>query len=255
MKWKYIYGPVPSWRLGSSLGIDLFSQKEKVCNFECVYCQIGKNLDYSTQRNLYVSTQEVIGELERLPECQIDYITFSGKGEPTLAENLGETIKAIKTLRKEKVAVLTNSSLMNRNDVREELSLADFVIAKIDASSQKMLESINKPALRIKFDEIYNGIKLFRKEYAGELAFQIMFIAENKKFAGRLAELSLELKPDEVQINTPLRQCEVKPLSHKEIFEIKEHFIGLNVISVYDKKLQDVKPISPEDTLKRRGRE
>lgn len=207
------------------------------------------------ERKVYVSTSEVIEELQRLPECQIDYITFSGRGESTLAKNLGDTIKSIKTLRKEKVAVLTNSSLMNMVDVRENLLLADFVIAKLDASSQKILESINKPASGIKFNEIYQGIKLFRKEYAGKLALQIMFIDENKEFADRLAELSLELKPDEVQINTPLRLCEIKPLSPNEIFEIKGHFIGLNVITVYDKKLQDVKPISPEDTLKRRGRE
>lgn len=252
---KYIYGPVPSWRLGSSLGIDLLSQSEKVCNFDCNYCQLGRDLSYSMERKVYVSTSEVIEELQRLPECQIDYITFSGRGESTLAKNLGDTIKSIKTLRKEKVAVLTNSSLMNMVDVRENLLLADFVIAKLDASSQKILESINKPASGIKFNEIYQGIKLFRKEYAGKLALQIMFIDENKEFAHRLAELSLELKPDEVQINTPLRLCEIKPLSPNEIFEIKGHFIGLNVITVYDKKLQDVKPISPEDTLKRRGRE
>lgn len=252
---KYIYGPVSSWRLGSSLGIDLFSQEEKVCNFDCNYCQLGKKLTYSIKRNLYVPTQEVIEELKRLPEGQIDYITFSGRGESTLAENLGDTIKAIKRLRKEKVAVLTNSSLMNRVDVRENLLLADFVIAKLDASSQKMLESINNPTSEIKFDEIYQGIKLFRKEYDGKLALQIMFIDENKEFAGRLAKLSLEIKPDEVQINTPLRQCEVKPLSPNEIFEIKGHFIGLNVITAYDKELKDVKPINPEDTLKRTGRD
>jgi len=227
---KYIYGPVASWRLGSSLGIDLLSQKEKICNFNCIYCQLGKNSDYSTKRNLYLPTQEVIEELERFPVCPIDYITFSGRGEPTLAKNLGETIKAIKKFRKEPIAVLTNSSLLKEDEVREELLLADCVIAKLDIPSQKLLELINKPARGIKFKEIYNSLRDFRKEYVGKLALQIMVIDENKKIVDRLAKLSWELNPDEVEINTPLRQCRVKPLLKEEIFEIKGYFKGLNVI-------------------------
>lgn len=256
MKFKYIYGPVLSWRLGRSLGIDILSQQEKICNFDCRYCQLGKNknLIYSAKRKIYVLTKQIIDEVKQLPDLQIDYITFSGKGEPTLAENLGDVINAIKCIRKEKVAILTNSALMNKKDARKDLSLADFVIAKLDSYSQKSLELINNPTFRIKFDKIYNGIKLFRKEYPKKLALQIMFIDENKEGAERLAELSLEIAPDEVQINTPLRQCEAKPLSHEEIFKIKKCFKGLNVISVYDKKLQSITPISSKDTMMRRGK-
>ncbi|MEW6609638.1 MAG: radical SAM protein, partial [bacterium] len=196
MKFKYIYGPVASWRLGNSLGIDLLSQKEKICNFDCCYCQIGRNLKYLTQRKLYVSTQEIIEEIKRLPDCQIDYITFSGRGESTLAINLSETITAIKKLRKEPIAVLTNSTLINKVDVRQELTLADFVILKLDAFSQETLELINNPARGIKFDEIYNGIRAFREEYRGKLALQIMFIDENKNSARRLFQLAREIQPD-----------------------------------------------------------
>lgn len=251
---KYIYGPVSSWRLGRSLGLDLLSKKEKICNFNCIYCQLGKTSHYSMKRNLYVPTEEVIEELEGLAVDNLDYITFSGRGESVLGKNLGETIKAIKKLRKEKIAVITNSSLMNQDDVRKELLSADVVIAKLDTPSQKTLELINKPAKGIKFDEIYQGLLAFRKEYPAKLALQIMFINENKGLADKLAELSMILKPDEVQINTPLRYSESQPLSPAEIFKIKKYFKGLNIISVYDKELQQVKPISLEDTLKRRGR-
>jgi len=265
LKYKYIYGPVVSWRLGSSLGIDLLSQEEKICNFDCIYCQLGLTKKHSIERKIYVPIQEVIEELERLPEAQIDYITFSGRGEPTLAENLGQAIKAIKLIRKVPVAVLTNSSLMDKENVRKELALADFVIAKLDAYSPESLQTINRPTKDIEFASILDGIREFRKEYEGKLALQIMFIEKNKDNVNKLSYLTNYIKPDEVQINTPLRSCNIKPLSKEEILKIKETFNSackggflrkeINVISVYDERvLKDVLPVSDEDTLKRRGK-
>ncbi|MCK5584343.1 MAG: radical SAM protein, partial [Elusimicrobiales bacterium] len=137
-KFKYIFGPVPSWRLGSSLGVDLISGTRKTCSFDCVYCQVGRTLKLSSRREVFVKKSEILKEIKSLPKAKIDYITFSGMGEPTLAKNLGELIKAVKKVRPEKVAVLTNSSVLNRKDVRDELMEADFVIAKLDASNQKI---------------------------------------------------------------------------------------------------------------------
>ena len=253
-KFKYIYGPVPSWRLGSSLGIDLLSQKDKVCNFDCIYCQLGKNPGYTQKRKLYVPTENILKELNMLPKIHIDYITFSGRGEPTLAINLGETIKAIKELRKEPIAILTNSSLIDRKEIRRELFLADFVALKLDAYSQDSLEKINRTSPGIRFENIFNGIKEFRKEYTGKLALQIMLINENKDGASKLAELAHQIQPDEVQINTPLRPCPVKPLSLSYIVRIKRHFEGLNIVSIYDAEHKKVTPISTKDTLRRRGK-
>jgi len=262
---KYIYGPVPSWRLGSSLGIDLLSQEEKICNFDCVYCQLGTTKKHTVERKIYVPIKEVIEELERLPAAQIDYITFSGRGEPTLAANLGEAIKAIKLIRKEPVAVLTNSSLMDKEEIRKELLFSDFVIAKLDAYSPESLQQINRPAKDIEFASILDGIKEFRKEYQGKLALQIMFIDKNKDDVNKLIYLTNYIKPDEAQINTPLRPCNIKPLSKEAILKIKEAFNSackgefyhkeINVVSVYDERvLKEVLPISDEDTLKRRGK-
>ena len=251
---KYIYGPVPSWRLGSSLGIDPISQREKICTFDCVYCQLGKTEDFTGERKVFIPVTKIIEELDLLPPVRIDYITFSGRGEPTLAANLGRMIKAIKRIRKEKIAVLTNSSLLNRRDVQEDLLPADFVVAKLDAGSQSVFETVNKPMDVIKFDAILEGIKNFRSIYKGKLALQIMFIAENKKYAEKIAGLAKEIDPDEVQINTPLRPCGVKPLSRIELETIEGYFDGLNVVSVYKAEKKKVKPISNKGTLKRRGK-
>lgn len=251
---RYVYGPVASWRLGISLGIDLLSTARKICDFDCIYCQLGKTLRYAKQPRIFVKTSEIIEELKRLPRIKIDYITFSGRGEPTLAKNLGEVLRAVKKLKIAPVAVLTNASLINKVSARRNLSYADFVVAKLDAYSQNSLERINQPAKRIRLKKIIQGIKQFRKEFKGKFALQIMFIKKNKGYAEKLAELAAEINPDEVQINTPLRPCKVKPLSKKEIDRIKKYFSGLNFISVYDAHPKKAIPLTKKGTLRRRGK-
>jgi len=251
---KYIYGPVPSWRLGSSLGIDPLSKDGKVCSFDCLYCQLGETKFLTDERKKFVPGEEVIGELDSLPTLKIDYITFSGMGEPTLASNLGQMIKAIKKIRKEKIAVLTNSSLMHREDVQKDLFCADFVIAKLDAASQDIFERVNQPMKTIKLDSIIQAIKDFKSCYLGRLALQIMFIEQNKKYAPEIAKIAKEINPDRVQLNTPLRPSRVKPLPKQELEEIKRYFEGLNVISVYEAQIKEVKSVSEQDTLRRRGK-
>ncbi|MFA5350923.1 MAG: radical SAM protein [Candidatus Omnitrophota bacterium] len=258
-KFKYIYGPVPSWRLGSSLGVDLLSQKEKICNFDCLYCQLGQIKEYTLERKNYVSIKEVMEELAELPEANIDYITFSGRGEPTLAENLGEVIRAVKLIRKERIAVLTNSSLMGIDEVRKELALADFVVAKLDACSFESLQEINKPAKGVEFENIVEGIKVFRKNYKGKLALQMMFMDNNKNYVNKLIYLANYIKPDEVQVNTPLRACGIKALTKEEILKVKNSFIascqGVKVVSAYDEReIKSIVSFSDKDTLKRRGK-
>jgi wyosine [tRNA(Phe)-imidazoG37] synthetase (radical SAM superfamily) len=251
---RYIYGPVYSWRLGISLGIDLLSSARKICSFDCVYCQLGRTKGPTSKPKIYVKTSEVISELRRLPRVKIDYITFSGRGEPSLAKNLGQAIKAVKKLSIAPVAVLTNASLFNRAGIRKNLSCADFVIAKLDAYSQKSLERINQPAKSVVFDRVVQGIKQFRKDFKGRFALQIMFVRENKDFADKLARLTREINPDEVQINTPLRPSKANPLSKQEISRIKKYFRGLDFISVYDIPCKKVIPLSKKQALKRRGK-
>ncbi|MDD5495709.1 MAG: radical SAM protein [Candidatus Omnitrophica bacterium] len=252
--YKYIYGPVPSWRLGSSLGIDPISKKEKVCTFDCIYCQLGKTKHLTAERKVFVPVSSVIEELKSTPPLKIDYITFSGTGEPTLALNLGKMIKAVRRVRKEKVAVLTNSSLINREDVAKDLSLADLVVCKLDAPSQYIFGIINSPIKCLKIDTIIKAIKDFKTAYKGKLALQIMFVEKNRVYASEIASMARYIGPDEVQLNTPLRPCGIKPLARDKMAELERYFIGLNVLSVYRAGNKDVKPISSEDTLKRRGK-
>lgn len=252
--YKYIYGPVPSWRLGSSLGIDPISGKDKICSFDCVYCQLGRTKSLTDERKIFIPTEEIIEELNYLPFLDIDYITFSGRGEPTLAENIGRTIRAIKEIRKDKIAVITNSSLLTNNYVCDDLLAADSVIAKLDACCQDEFECINRPIKSITFDKVVKAIKNFKSIYKGELALQIMFIENNKASASKIAEITREINPDQVQINTPLRPCPVKPLAEDELSAIESCFGGLEVITVYKARKKKVKSVSKEDTLRRRGK-
>jgi wyosine [tRNA(Phe)-imidazoG37] synthetase (radical SAM superfamily) len=252
--YKYIYGPVFSWRLGISLGIDPISNKDKICSFDCVYCQLGKTTKLSNKRKIYISEKDLITEINSLPAIKIDYITFSGRGEPTLANNLGKMIKVIKKSRKEKVAVITNSSLFNRKDVIKDLLLANFVIAKLDACDQQSLQITNRPMPGIEFKKILKGIMEFKSIYPKKFALQIMFAKDNIKYADKIARLAKEINPDEVQINTPLRHCAVEPLTKKELNSIKKYFGGLNTVTVYDIVKKEIKPISSKNTLTRRGK-
>jgi wyosine [tRNA(Phe)-imidazoG37] synthetase (radical SAM superfamily) len=252
---KYIYGPVYSWRLARSLGIDPLSQYQKVCSFNCLYCQLGKKGVLTVKRRKYIGAEALAQELSSLPPLAIDYITFSGRGEPTLAENLKELIQIIKNIRKEKVAVLTNSSLLFEEEVRETLTKADFVMAKLDSYSEASLRKINRPANEVNFEKLLGGIKCFKNNYHGKFALQVMFTKDNRDALDKFIPLVQEIAPDELQINTPHRASPVSPLSKAEIFEIKSFFqrFNIKVKSVYDSPLQKINPLEPKATLRRRG--
>ena len=249
-----IYGPVSSWRLGRSLGIDLLGGGPKVCSFDCCYCQLGPRKGYSLKRRVYVPTKKVVSELLALPQTPIDFITFSGCGEPTLAKNLGRAIRAVKRLRPEPVAVLTNSGLLAQRQVRRELMLADLVALKLDADSEEIFRLVNRPAKALKLKEIIRGIKRFRREYSGTLALQIMFTEKNKSRAKQIARLARQLNPDWVQIGTPTRGSGCGTLTRGQLLQIKRHFKGLAVICLYDVRRKKVQPLNLEQTLMRRPR-
>ncbi len=259
-KYKYIYGPVSSWRIGKSLGIDPVSTARKTCTFDCVYCQVGRTEVFPTEREVFVPTEALLKEIRSLPAMELDYITFAGSGEPTLAKNLGEMIRGIRALRKEKIAVITNASLIDRPDVREDLLLTDRVEAKLDASSSVLFGNVNHPAAGITLVEIVDGLKAFRKVYRGHLTLQVMFVASNKKDANGIMALARGIQPDEIEVNTPLRACAVKPLSPEELEEITRAFRTacgdkVPVRSVYESKREKSSPLCQASTDLRRGKE
>lgn len=259
-KYKYIYGPVSSWRLGRSLGVDPISSFQKTCSFDCVYCQAGRTEVFPSTREVFIPTEALSHELNSLPEVPLDYITFAGNGEPTLAKNLGEMIRAVKMVRKEKIAVITNASLIDRRDVVEDLILADLVEAKLDASSETSLKAVNQPMSEIRWEDIVGGLKAFRKVYRGHLTLQVMFVASNKSCAAAIAKIAHEIGPDEIEINTPLRACAVNPLSLEDLEEITAIFRGIcgakiKVRSVYEAKREKSLPFCQPSTERRRGKE
>jgi len=248
-----IYGPVPSWRLGRSLGIDLLSASGKVCSFDCLYCQLGKTISLTTERREFVSIAKLGEELKEVRDVVADYVTFSGGGEPTLASNLGQAIELAKSSLRLPIAVLTNSSLMPRDDVRRELAKADVVVATVDAHNQELFKQINRPVTALLLSDILEGIKLFRREFKGKLWLEVMFIELNKNFAGEIAQVVRSLSPDQVQLNTPLRPCAVKPLTPAEMRFIKGEFVKVgDVITVYGAPRPEVTPLNLKETLRRR---
>jgi len=253
----YIYGPVDSWRLGRSLGVDPISAEQKVCNFNCVYCQLGATARQTGVREVFVPAQKILDEVCRLdPQIQVDYITFSGRGEPTLAQNLGEMIGGVRRCRKERIAVITNSGLIGRADVREDLGRADCVLAKLDACDQGLFEAVDRPQTEARFDEIVDGLRLFAREFSGTLALQLMFIEANKACAKAMAKVAASIGADEIELNTPLRPCGVAPLSVEEMTRIKVYFQDLpGVTMVYERRHTGAgtQVLDAEATVKRHG--
>jgi len=252
-RFQYVFGPVSSWRLGRSLGIDPLSGIRKECNFNCIYCQLGETKKLSNRRQIFAPTAKILKEVSTFPSKNVDYYTFSSNGEPTLAKNLGDIINGLKKQKRGPVAVITNAGLMHRKDVQKDLLLADLVMAKLDACNTNIFSVVNCPHPEIQLLHVIKGLKAFKQVFKGLLALQIMFVKENKGLAVELAQMAKEIGPDEIQLNTPLRPCGVKPLSPQEMEEIKRKFDGLNVVSVYDGKRKKVEPLSKKDTAKRHG--
>lgn len=261
-KFKYCYGPVGSWRLGVSLGIDPVSRPEKICDLNCIYCQLGDRAPAPPDRAVYVQPQAMGAELNKL-KASADYLTFSGRGEPTLAANINKLRIECGRNRTEKTAIITNASLMYSEKVRDELSAFDFVIAKLDAPDGKLFKEINRPAPVVCFDEIVKGLVLFSKGCRGRLAIQTMLIDRNKAYMLDFAALYSKISPDEVQLNTPLRPCPEKPLSRNEMAlaclitdaELKRLGKGgIKLINVYGETAPEVSPVSAPETLRRRGK-
>lgn len=200
-----IYGPVYSWRVGWSLGVDLLLQTS-ICSFNCIYCQLGDIQEKTIKRAIYVPTTKVERDLRLSHWEKADIITLSGSGEPTLGSNLGEVIYMIKEYTGKPVMVLTNATTLHLPEVQRDLQLADKVSCKLDAASEAILQRMNRPVAGVTLESIVSGIKAFKASgYKGVLALQCMFMPSNLEEAEAMADLIAELAPDEVQLNTPKR--------------------------------------------------
>ncbi len=209
---RYIYGPVNSRRLGLSLGISLTPYK--VCSFDCLYCQLGRTTQKTNQREVYLKTEEILEELQtwlkhNASEAEkLNYLTFSGSGEPTLNIKIGELIAEIKKITAIPVAVITNASLLSEPQVRQAVSQANLIVPSLDAASPEMLAKINRPHQEIKIDNIINGLISLRKEFKGKLWLEVMLVKgvnDDLRQIKKLKEIVEKINPDKVHLNSPVR--------------------------------------------------
>jgi len=226
----YVYGPVPSRRLGRSLGVDLVPYK--TCSLNCVYCQLGPTTCKTIDRQKYVPTDEVLRQVERKlqAEVQLDFITLSGSGEPTLHSACGRIIGRLKEITDKSIAVLTNGTLLWEPDLQEELSRADLVIPSLDAGDAVMFNHVNRPHPALDFDRIIKGMIDFRTGFGGLIWLEV-FLLEGitglRDEAAKIASLARAISPDRLQLNTVTRPPAfdfAAPVSEEKMKELLELF-------------------------------
>ena len=256
MEYKYLFGPVKSRRLGISLGVDLVPFK--TCSLDCVYCECGATTNLTSMRNEYVPTNDVITELDHYLSStpKLDIVTFSGSGEPTLHNGIGEIIKFIKTkFQQYKVAVLTNSTLLHDKKVRDDILLADVVIPSLDAVSDAVFTKILRPADGLSPQIIIDSLVEFKKSFNGKLIIEIFIISGiNDDFAElqKLKDAVVKIGADTVQLNRldrPGTEKWVQIIRDEKFEEIKKFFEPYTVELVKDvsNKSADVKEIERLD--------
>ncbi len=276
---KYVYGPVKSWRSGTSLGIDPIGDIS-TCSFNCVYCQLGRIQNITQEIKTYVPTEYILEDLMSMERegafsfaayssrgPKIDVITFAGSGEPTLAENLGEIIDSIRDLlesvyssdiqksaadfSKIPISILTNATMLGDKRVRARAAKADKLSLKLDAIDDATLKAINQPAPGITMQSIIDGIKLFQAEYPGKSELQIMLMpkqASDEAFITKLAGLIKELQVLKIQINTPTRP---KPKGADYLIETRgNHYHDPSSPDSADIEYQELPVITKEEAFK-----
>lgn len=202
----YVFGPVPSRRLGRSLGVDLIPFKS--CTFDCLYCQLGPTPVKTTGEQDSVPLDAVIEELRQKLDARPDYITLGGSGEPTLYARIGELIERIHALTDIPVAVITNGSLLWRKEVRSRLSRADVVLPSLDAGDEETFRLVNRPHEDISFARLVEGLIAFREEYRGQYWLEVLLLSgltDSRERVRRIADTAGRIRPDRVQVNTCIR--------------------------------------------------
>ncbi len=206
--WKYLFGPVPSRRLGMSLGIDIVPLK--TCTQNCVYCQLGIHGRQILQRQCYVPVTQVVEELRQwiAQGGKADFITISGSGEPTLHSEFGILIDQIRTITSIPVAVITNGTLLSDPDVRAACCKADVVLPSLDAGDAATFERINRPHPDLDFNRFVDGLVQFRNQYKGQLWLEVFLVegvnTDNSRL-DQLRQIIQSIRPDKIQVNTAVR--------------------------------------------------
>ena len=212
----HIFGPVPSRRLGLSLGIDLVPFK--TCTLDCIYCELGKTATPVTERAEYVPYLQLEKEIKEFfalasqtsseTAPKLDYITLSGSGEPTLNKALPRIIKLLRKMTKTPIALLTNGTLFNDPEVRKEAAAVDVILPSLDVVSADLFTILNRPAPGLNLKKIIEGLIALRHEYRGQIWLEILFcrgLNDSPREISRLIETVSAIKPDKIQLNTVVR--------------------------------------------------
>jgi len=209
---RHVYGPVPSHRLGRSLGVDLVPFK--TCAYNCIYCQLGRTTDLTITRREYVPVEQILVQLkEKLRTGPTpDYVSLAGSGEPTLHARIGKLIAGIKRLTRIPVAVLTNGLLLSMRDIQDALMEADLVLPSLDAGDADLFRLVNRPHAQIEFDAMVDGLAVFRERFTKPVWLEVMLLAGITGIRAeveKIAALARRIRPERVQINTITRPpCE-----------------------------------------------
>lgn len=252
----HLYGPVPSRRLGFSLGVDFIPFK--TCTLDCIYCQLGQNPVKTISRQAYLPAKDILAEIKRKISSgvRIDFITFSGSGEPTLNTEIGLLIREINKITDIPVAVLTNSTLLQQDDVRQALLPAALVVPSLDAVTQDVFEKTNRPHESLNVKDIISGLKKFRREFKGKMWIEILLVKginDSPLHLQKLKTVLEELHPDRIQLNSVVRppaESFARSLSLAELEKIRD-FIGgrCEIIATFDKTAQNPVQRSVEDNI------
>lgn len=206
---KHLYGPVPSRRLGRSLGIDLVPLK--VCSYDCVYCQLGRTTEKTAARRAYVPAELILAEVQQGLEREgspPDYIGIAGSGEPTLNSEIGRVIQGIKKITTVPIALLTNGSLLWMTEVQDDLMAADVVLPSLDAGDARMFKRVNRPHRSISFERMVEGLVSFTKRFPGKVWLEVLLLAGmtgTPAEARKIAALAKRIAPARIQLNTVCR--------------------------------------------------
>jgi wyosine [tRNA(Phe)-imidazoG37] synthetase (radical SAM superfamily) len=236
--YKYLFGPVPSRRLGISLGVDLVTHK--ICSLDCVYCECGSTTNLTCERGEYVPLKDVLKELDHYFENNQDpdYVTFSGSGEPTLNTTIGKVIEFIKKRKKDvSVALLTNGTLFSQRKVRDDVINADLIIPSLDAASSRAFRKINRPCPNLNLEDYVRGLCDLRNEFKGNLWLEVLIIPgyNDSQEDLELLKKSIEkIKPDKIQLNTLDRPGTLSDIQSatKESLEKISEFLGFDNIEI-----------------------
>ncbi len=225
---KYVFGPVPSRRLGRSLGIDLVPFK--TCTYDCIYCQLGRTTCKTVERKEWVPLDLVVNEVQQKLDCRPDYITLSGSGEPTLFSRIDELVDRIKQMTTIPVAVMTNGSLLGNKDVQQQLSNVDVILPSLDAGDDAAFHLVDRPHEDISFEQMLGGLIDFRRRFTGQYWLEVFLVATYPAFEAELAALHRcvdLIKPDRVQLNTvtrPPAESYANPISRDRLEKIAAEF-------------------------------